>query len=159
MAMIYRKTNKGQVEIETRANRLVQRLRAALIMVDGRRSDEQLHKLIAVEPVETLQILLEAGYIEAVSPSVAATPPMPDPLATPGLAVLSRPEDVQRLSVRYLNDQLGAMAEPVASRIERAQALDELRSALSLAQQLLMQTRGSAIADEFGRLFIHIPNA
>lgn len=76
MATTYRKTAKGQAEIETRVNRLAQRLRMALIMVDGRRSDEELARLIPAEAIEVLSILLEAGYIEAV--------PMPGPVGPVG---------------------------------------------------------------------------
>ena len=36
MSTIFRKTAKGTSEVETRANRLPPRLRAALILVDGR---------------------------------------------------------------------------------------------------------------------------
>ena len=39
MATVYRKTDKGRNEIETRANRLLPRLRSALIVVDGQRND------------------------------------------------------------------------------------------------------------------------
>ncbi len=50
MATIYRKTAKGHSEIETRAHRLAPRLRSALIMVDGRRSDDEVRKLIRSRP-------------------------------------------------------------------------------------------------------------
>ena len=47
MATIFRKTEKGQREIETRALKLAPRFRSALILVDGRRSDAE---LIAMMP-------------------------------------------------------------------------------------------------------------
>jgi len=72
MTSVYRKTIKGVAEIETRANRLVPRLRGALILVDGRRSDDDLHKLISTDPDGTLQALLEQGYIESLQPPPAA---------------------------------------------------------------------------------------
>jgi hypothetical protein len=70
MPTLYRKTEKGAAEIATRVNRLVPRLRAALILVDGRRSDDELCKLIPGQGEEALLTLLEAGYIELT----AATP-------------------------------------------------------------------------------------
>ena len=70
MATLYRKTEKGSAEITTRANRLVPRLRAALIVVDGKRSLDELCKLIPGRPEETLLTLEEAGYIEKVTPGL-----------------------------------------------------------------------------------------
>ena len=76
MTSVYRKTDKGFTEIGTRANRLAPRLRQALIMVDGNRTDDDLAKLILSQPAETLAILLEQGYIELAAtagPLVAAS--------------------------------------------------------------------------------------
>jgi hypothetical protein len=67
MATLYRKTEKGSAEIATRANRLVPRLRAALIVVDGRRGFDELCKLIPGSAEEALLTLEEAGYIEPVN--------------------------------------------------------------------------------------------
>jgi hypothetical protein len=46
MATTHRKTAKGTAEIETRAHRLSLRLRGMLILVDGRRSDDQLRAFV-----------------------------------------------------------------------------------------------------------------
>jgi hypothetical protein len=74
MAPVYRKTEKGHAEIETRANRLVPRLRSALIVIDGRRSGDELHKLILSQPDETLAVLLDQGYIELIASLPARVP-------------------------------------------------------------------------------------
>ena len=47
---VYRKTAKGMAEIETRVHRLAPRLRGALILVDGRKTDDELATLILAEP-------------------------------------------------------------------------------------------------------------
>src|SRR5688500_893263 len=111
MASVYRKTDKGIAEIETRANRLVPRLRTALIMVDGKRSDNDLRTLGGGEPEEVLGTLVAQGYIEVIG-TVAerpAAPPPPAPGAAPAPAA-ARPaskapswEDRRRQAVRYLN--------------------------------------------------------
>jgi hypothetical protein len=78
MPTLYRKTEKGSAEIATRINRLVPRLRGALILVDGRRSDIELCRMIPGQGDELLLTLLEAGYIEMVGvvvPMRAATLP------------------------------------------------------------------------------------
>lgn len=95
MATVYRKTDKGRHEIETRANRLLPRLRSALIVVDGQRSDEVLRGMVAGDFDATVDTLLAGGYIEVVSVSdprgqtrpASATAPGPGPEAgAPGLA-------------------------------------------------------------------------
>src|SRR5919112_290293 len=55
MGTIYRKTAEGQAEIETRVRKLSPRLRSALIMIDGKRTDEELRKLLAQQADETLR--------------------------------------------------------------------------------------------------------
>lgn len=74
MTTVYRKSSKGQLEIETRANRLGPRLRTALILVDGRRTDADLRALIQLEADATLLALLEGGYIEVVTAATVAAP-------------------------------------------------------------------------------------
>ena len=90
MPSIYRKTPKGQAEIETRANKLVPRLRTALIMVDGKRSDAELRPLLMQDSAETLASLLEQGFIEVVGGAMAkpASAPVlsPSPATPPGPA-------------------------------------------------------------------------
>jgi|GEM_PF-441759 len=66
MPLIYRKTTKGVSEIETRAHKLAPRLRSALIVVDGKRTDEELRALILQQPVETVAWLLENGFIDVL---------------------------------------------------------------------------------------------
>jgi hypothetical protein len=70
---IYRKTSKGIREIETRECHLSPRLRTALILVDGRRGDSELRRMIFGEADETLRALLEQGFIEAVAAAAPST--------------------------------------------------------------------------------------
>lgn len=73
MSNVYRKTERGQTEIATRQYKLAPRLRSALVVVDGKRSQFELASMIAGEPQETLQALLEAGFIELAD---GAAPPL-----------------------------------------------------------------------------------
>ena len=54
MSTVYRKTAKGQAEIDTRAYRLLPRLRQALILVDGRAPTPSWPSMILAEPAVTL---------------------------------------------------------------------------------------------------------
>ena len=183
MTTVYRKSSKGQLEIETRANRLGPRLRTALILVDGRRSDADLRALIQLEADATLLALLEGGYIEVISTSPAAAPvaaaapaPRPAPAvqaAAPVQAVSSAPvapavapvpqvnpaalADRRRLAVRHLTDNLGPMAEDLALRIEKTRSWPELRNELELGRTVLARARGNAAAERFAAQFIEPP--
>jgi hypothetical protein len=163
MATIYRKTERGQVEIDTRVNRLAPRLRTALILVDGVRSDADLHKMIFAQPEETLQALLEQGYIELVASS-AARPAVPG--ASPVTVDVIVPivsqrgfENRRRLAVRHLIDNMGPAGETIAMRIEKSQSWEELRPLLEAAQGSLQRMRGPGVAADFGTLFIDTPPA
>lgn len=164
MATVYRKTDKGQAEIETRAHRLVPRLRTALILVDGKRTGDELAGLIANEPLQTLEALLEQGFIEAfeVAPPRAAAKPPPAP-APPEAAAAPAAGDARALerrkrdAVRFLTDQVGPMAEAIGMRIEKTADWPQLLAALQVAQQILQNTRGAGTAAEFARAYVDNP--
>lgn len=166
MATIYRKTAKGQTEIETRALKLAPRFRSLLILVDGRRSDRELTTLMPQAGDEALAALAQAGLIEAIgltadtpvppAPRAAAPPAPPPPAAAPAAADARTDmpfEQRRRESVRMLIDHIGPMAEALAMRMERARNIDELRPLLSTAAQVLANTRGRGVAAEFSRRF------
>jgi hypothetical protein len=161
MASVYRKTAKGLSEIETRANRLVPRLRTSLILVDGRRSDDDLRALIAGDAVEVLGALLADGYIEVIAstPPPRAAPPAAAPPPVPAAAGASprKFEELRRMAVRYLNDQMGPSGESVALKIEKAQNVRELTAQLETATQYLRASRGEAVAREFAARFLEQP--
>ena len=171
MVTVYRKSAKGQLEIETRVNKLHPRLRTVLILVDGRRNDDDLRALIQVDADATLLGLLEGGYIEVAtgvpaapanpaSPGqrpaapVAAAAPMAAKVAPAADAGGAAPAERRRQAVRYLTDRLGPLAETAALRIEKARNPDEERAALEHGQRLLQTARGSNAAAEFATLFL-----
>lgn len=161
MASVYRKTAKGQTEIETRVNRLVPRLRTALILVDGKRTDDELRKMIASEPDEVLALLLDQGYVEVI----ATTPPPRSsqaaaaPAAADGAPSPRKLDETRRMAVRFLNDQLGPSAETLALKIERAANWAELKPHLEMAEHFLRSGRGPAVAQEFSDKFLAPPAA
>lgn len=167
MTTVYRKSAKGQHEVETRANRLGPRLRTALILVDGRRTDAELRALIQLEADATLLGLLEGGYIEVVSSQVQAAPaaqaapavaPRTAPAAPPGAVVNPAAlADRRRLAVRNLTDQLGPVAEDIALRIEKTRTWAELRPELELGRTVLERARGGAAAARFAAQFLDTP--
>ncbi|HEV8691251.1 MAG TPA: hypothetical protein VGQ91_13205 [Ideonella sp.] len=161
MTTIFRKTAEGQSEIETRSHHLVPRLRSALIMVDGKRSDDELRKLIGPQADETLQTLLQQALIEAVAVAPPARVPA-KPGAMAGAAVAAAPqarnfETLRRDAVRELTELVGPMGELVALKMEGARDASELRPLLDLAVQVIQNTRGSGAALEYTRRFLLAP--
>jgi len=173
MATIYRKTPKGHAEIESRALRLSPRVRSALILVDGRRSDEELQRVILAQPAETLQSLLELGLIEVISitqpmapqraasavapgaqtPAPAAAAPVAPRPMTPALPPRSF-ETLRADLVRSFTDSVGPMSEALAIKMERARSPDELRTLAQTAQRIIGNARGGQAANDFGARFL-----
>lgn len=167
MATIYRKTATGQSEIETRAHRLAPRLRTALIMVDGKRSDDELRQLIAGQPDELLQALVQQGFIEMiaqVAPPVRSAPgpaandsKPPSTLAPQAKTAQKQFEEWRRLAARSLTDQLGPLADALAVRMERARNADELRPLLIIGRDMLGNVRGANAAAAYNARFAEPP--
>jgi hypothetical protein len=164
MSAIYRKTTKGYAEIETRAHRLAPRLRSALILVDGKRSEADLAPLLLQPSQDTLATLLAQGFIEQVGTAgplpgtagAAAVRPGPAGGAGPaGLAPNPGPPSAvplaqrQRDAVRWLTEQAGPVGEVVALKLERARTVDELRAAVLQAAQVINNTRGRPAAEAY----------
>lgn len=157
MSIIYRKSAKGVAEIETRAHRLPPRLRSALIIIDGKRSANELKGLILAQADETLASLLEQGFIEAAG-SAAAAPARasaaPSPASTPAARPATADFDTRRRDmVRRLTDLVGPLGEALAMRMERTRNAEELRPLLAVALQVIANTRGRAAAAEFEARF------
>ena len=175
MATIYRKTAKGHSEIETRAHRLSPRLRSVLIMIDGRRSDDDVRKLIPQQADETLRLLDEQGFIELIGITQDAPPQRAASQGTaPGQAaaasapgVVTRPAALsvpprdfaatRAQAVRLFTDLVGPMSESLAIKMERARSPDELRSLVQTAQRIIGNARGGQAAAEYGTRFLDSP--
>ena len=155
MATVYRKTDKGVAEITTRAHRLAPRYRSALILVDGKRTDDDLHKLILGEPEQTLAGLLAEGFIDVLA-TLAERPPERKPAAAAGSSSFA---SRQRDAVRELNHQMGPLAESLALSMERTKSDTELQPLLVQAAEMLRRMRGAAPADAYLARFAAAPEA
>jgi len=164
MPSLFRKTAKGQTEIETRAHRLTPRLRALLILVDGKRDTAALGGLVQ-QAEDLLAELLAQGFVEALPEAVAPPPPAPPvrpavpapaaaPAAAPPAATGGDFDTLRRNAVRALNDALGPAAESLAIRIERARSMAELRPLLVQAAQLMANMRGRGAAEAYAAKFL-----
>lgn len=148
----YHKSAKGTEAIATRQHGLSPKLRSMLIMVDGKRSFDELAKVASAlgDPAQLMSELEAGGFIEQVSGAItnattrtdtsAAAPPVPPAISLP---------DAKRLAVRKLTDAMGPMAEDLCLRIEAARTTPEYLAAITRAESFLRQTRGNAIASAF----------
>ena len=164
MSTIYRKTAKGVAEVETRTHRLVPRLRSALILVDGKRTDDELTRLVLAEPAAALASLLADGFIEVLT-TLAERPAQAKPASAPTAAAGERErgsagfEALRRDAARDLNHQLGPNADVVTIKIERAKNAAELQPLLVQGAQMLHRLKGLAAAEAFAARFIADPEA
>lgn len=156
MTTFYRKTRIGQTEIETRALRLLPRLRSLLIIIDGRRDAAALQALLGYAPATALQELLGYGLIEAVAqhmlaPAAAGGNSVPStPAATSDAAAFTA---LRKAAVRALNDALGPAGETLAIPMERSPTEAELRPLLQRAAALVGSVRGAAAGRAYAERF------
>ena len=159
MGTVYRKTEKGQAEIATRQNHLALKLRSALIMVDGKRTDEELMRMIAPPAAEALETLLTEGYIEVISVTAARPLAAAKPASDEGAPTLPpaphRPVETIRLqAVRFMSEQLGPLGDSLAMKMEKARSWEDLPPLLVMAHRYIADNRGNATADAFKAAFL-----
>ena len=139
------KTQKGTREIETRENKLDHRLRALLIMVNGRATAGELAKKFEqigdVSPM--LQQLAAQGLIEVAGGAPAAAAPP----AAPGAPGELKPAQVALCIL--LRDLLGPDADVVTAKIEGCKSLAELRTYLGENREMLNDWLGKSKAAQF----------
>jgi hypothetical protein len=161
--VVYRKTAKGVQEIETRAARLLPRLRSALIVVDGKRSDVELAALL-VQGAASLLALAEQGFIEAVPAPIATPRPQPrasvarpTAAAAPAMAAAAAPaapsrpdfEMRRRQVLRAFTDCVGPAGDGLSIKLEKAKTLDDFRAQLHHAVSMVEMLRGRSQAQAF----------
>ena len=154
--VIYHKSAKGTEAIATRQHGLSPKQRSMLIMIDGKRSFDELARLSAMlGDTEQLMTELEnGGFIEPLGGASGAPAPGPAPAPAEAVTVpaalpaVSLPE-AKRFAVRLLTDTLGPMAEELCLRIEGARNAAEFSAAITRAEALMRQVKGTAAAARF----------
>ena len=162
---IYRKSTKGLEEIAERKYKLLPRLRSVLILVDGKRTFEDLTKLSATmgDPFELLSQLQIDGFIETDAPPESHLATLPGALAGVSAETASAPlaanpaeaprslQDARRYAVRHLTDLMGPNAEMLCIKIESAKGLTDFITAVVRAQDVLRNMRGAPAAEKFAQ--------
>ena len=166
--LIYTKTPRGIAEISLRSAQLPAATRRVLIMIDGKRTVDDL--LIVVKPGEIEGVIgkLESGgLIQMVSlhasidvPTIngrdnefGLTSALNDPGTTVGLDDRDpNPitlEEVKRRAVRGLTDRLGPEADTVVARLQNCRTIEEFRYCVREAERVISIALGSAAAQEY----------
>jgi len=153
MPTIFRKTAKGVDEVATRANRLVPRLRTALILVDGSRSSGELGKLIPQDADATLMELVRGGYIEAAGEVPSKPVRAAAPATGEGELEGSAFNKFRAEAVRAFNDLTGPTGEALAMKMEKTATREQLGPLLQTAYQIIANARGNQAALEFKARF------
>ena len=151
---VYVKTDLGLEEIATRVRRVPSRVRAMLIMVDGRRS---VGELLANNPAPDdarahLESLLEGGFIAALEAAPAPEPVVPAPSAESPSAASAGGSDlpaVKQLIARMLIDFIGPDADLFTGRVEKANSKVDLVLEAEKLRQMLEGSVGRAKAEKF----------
>lgn len=158
---VFVKTDQGRDALTSRPAGLGPRLRSLLIMVDGKRSVGELDKMLGAEGAAAplLEQLAAEGWIEGGAP--VAAPPAAAPVAAAaavaeGPATLPPPTadalpfpEARRLVVRFINDQLGPMGEPLAIRVEGCKSAPELLAMLPRIRDGLRNFKNAATVAQF----------
>lgn len=155
MAVVFSKTRKGQDEVETRGGGLTPRVRRVLIMVDGKRTVEDLRGVLAADDLtHTLGMLEEEGYIEMAAlkdeRSGQTRPPaqqaMPAITAFRPLVIqegdptkLAKARNFMANTVNVFIGTLGATS--LLNRIETADGHEDLRAAFDEWYQAIVTSR------------------
>jgi hypothetical protein len=154
---LFAKTDQGRDALTSRPPGLGPRLRTLLIMVDGKRPMAELDKLAGGEgsAAPLLEQLVAAGWVEAVQvvgaaePTVAVTAPVEagEVVALPPLPF----SEARRMMVRFLNDTLGPMGEPLAMRVEACKTPVDLLTVLPRIRDGLSNFKGAATLQRFDK--------
>ena len=136
MAVVFAKTPKGQEEVVAKSGGLTPRQRRVLIMVDGKRSVEELRSMLLADDLQnTLGLLEELELIAVTSAAgapVAATQSLPPITAFSELPADADPLRLQmarNFMVNTVNTFVGALgSSSLLDRLARADGHDGLRA-------------------------------
>jgi hypothetical protein len=144
----YRKTPSGREEIATRAHRLANWLRCTLILIDGRRTPEEITTLISTPAELAIRELVNLGFIEPIGDSESTAPP---PQTGPAPMLWRPVSQARRRALRCIDEVLGPEGAPLARRVLTADSADKLHHALVLTERYIRKELGARRAEAFER--------
>ncbi len=168
--LVYSKTPQGIAEISLRSAQLPMTARRVLIMIDGKRTVDDLSILAKRGEIESAIASLESGgLIQRMSyhgsidvPTIygrdnegGLTTAFSGPSTRAGLDERDpNPitlDEVKRRAVRALHDRLGPEGDPLAIRIEGCRTVEEFRNCVREAERTISIALGPAAAQDYLR--------
>jgi hypothetical protein len=165
-SLIYAKTPRGVAEVGARSAQLSMIARRVLIMMDGKRTVDDLAVFVRAGEIDAIVTQLESeGLAEKAGEAIAATaaprpigeptrtgtptvaPPLPDDRELAPITL----EEAKRRAVRELNERLGPEADVMAMRIEACRSIDEFRERVRDAERFVTAALGAAAAQDYLR--------
>jgi hypothetical protein len=130
------KTAKGQEEIDTRKHKLDMRMRALLIMVNGKSTGGELQlKFGQMDDITArLDKLIAAGFVAPASGSAAA--------AGAGAAPSENFEAARAQLSRMLSDALGPPGDSICIKLEECGSAQEIKDFLDTRREMLDSALG-----------------
>ncbi|MQA23294.1 hypothetical protein [Rugamonas rivuli] len=159
---IYDKTAKGREEIATRRDGLAPRLRSLLVLIDGRRTEEELLRNVAGLglTIAAVHELLAGEYI-VLSTSYAsmaeepAEPSQPEP-EQPAAEQVQQFQSVYQFYNQTIKSTIGLRGFTLQLKVEKASSVDELRQLREPYLEAVQKAKGSdtaaALAMQLDRL-------
>ena len=151
---IYDKTAKGREEIATRRDGLAPRLRSLLVLIDGRRTEEELLRNVAGLglTIAALHELLTGEYI-VLSTSYASMaeapvePPEPEPEPEqPAAEQVQQFQSVYQFYNQTIKSTIGLRGFTLQLKVEKASSVDELRQLREPYLEAVQKAKGSDTA-------------
>lgn len=159
---IFSKTDRGRAEVASRTGLIDVSQRRLLIMVDGKKTMNDLGAFVRVgELAGALDQLLLHGLVEsgevdlllempAASGFVALGSPAETPRAATSLAEFAK---VRAAASKFVADHLGNPGAPICGAIDRCRNPDELRRLLRSVETFVGERLDAATAQNFARHF------
>lgn len=164
--LVYSKTPIGIAEISLRSAQLPMATRRVLIMVDGKRTVDDLSVVVKPGEIEAVLARLESGgLIQRVSQLPALDVPTIYGRDSESSATTRGPvtgdgfddrdpnpitlEEVKRRAVRGLTDRLGPTADSLAMRLEGCRTIEEFRYCVREAERFITSALGRDVAQEY----------
>ncbi|HEX6734886.1 MAG TPA: hypothetical protein VF096_08725 [Azonexus sp.] len=162
MGVIFAKTARGQEEVTARSAGLTPRQRRVLIMIDGKRTVDELREMLQADDLQhTLGLLEEDGHIavaglkEETSGTLQPAPPDSLPSITAFRPLPEPPDSAEMEMARnFIMNSLRTFCGPYAhldivERTSTAKSHEELRQQFDPWLHAVMQTRdGKRRAEE-----------
>lgn len=163
--LIYAKTPKGTAEVSARSAQLSMTTRRVLIMMDGKRTVDELAPLVRPGEIDGIIAQLEgAGLVTRMSAAASLDVPTVSgregdvDLPSNSAGVMDdrdlNPitlEEAKRRAVRELNDRLGPDAETMAIRIEHCRTIEQFRERVREAERFVASALGPTAAQDYLR--------